>query len=249
MFFIIPLAVCLSLVVCCGAMSNRCILVAEDDAAIRSVLSDALTAAGYDVCTAPDGRAALETLLARPVDLALLDVNMPEINGFRLLKMMAKECPGIPAIILTAHGEERERVRGLELGADDYVVKPFSMAELLARVSAVLRRYPVRQVAAAETLRFPGGCLDGAARTTACDDGTPIALTEKEFELFRYFLLHPGRLIPQEELLLRVWEGATAGKTRTVAVTLARLKEKLPPQAAERFENVRGCGYRWKEEA
>lgn len=230
-------------------MSSRCILVAEDDESIRSVLADTLEGAGYAVRTAADGRKALELLLSCPIDLALLDVNMPEISGFKLLKMMAKECPGIPSIILTAHGEERDRVKGLELGADDYVVKPFSIAELLARIAAVLRRYPVRQVAAAERLPFPGGVLDGEQHSAACTDGTPIPLTEREFALFRYFLLHPGRLIPQEELLLRVWDAAAGGKTRTVAVTLTRLREKLPPEAAARFENVRGCGYRWKEEA
>lgn len=230
-------------------MSSRCILVAEDDAAIRAVLADALAGAGYAVRTAADGRAALENLLAYPVDLALLDVNMPGLTGFQLLKMMARECPGIPSIILTAHGEERERVRGLELGADDYVVKPFSIAELLARIAAVLRRYPVRQVAGAGSVRFPGGVLDGAGHRVTADDGSLIPLTEKEFDLFRYFLMHPGRLIPQEELLLRVWDGSAAAKTRTVAVTLTRLRDKLPQAAAARFENVRGQGYRWKEEA
>lgn len=230
-------------------MNGRCILVAEDDEAIRGVLADTLEGAGYAVRTAADGRQALELLLSYPIDLALLDVNMPEINGFRLLRMMAKECPGIPSIILTAHGEEKERVKGLELGADDYVVKPFSLAELLARIAAVLRRYPVRQVAAAELLPFPGGVLDGTQHSVRDASGRLISLTEKEFELFRYFLLHPGRLIPQEELLLRVWDASGGGKTRTVAVTLTRLREKLPAEAAAAFENVRGCGYRWKEEA
>ncbi|MBR5889292.1 MAG: response regulator, partial [Akkermansia sp.] len=112
-------------------MSNKCILVAEDDTAIRRVVADSLASAGYEVRTAPDGRAALELLLTTPVDLALLDVNMPEISGFQLLRMMQKECPGIPSIILTACGDEQDRVKGLQLGADDYVVKPFSIAELL----------------------------------------------------------------------------------------------------------------------
>ena len=128
-------------------MSNKCILVAEDDAAIRRVLADSLAGAGYEVRTAPNGRAAFELLLSTPVDLALLDVNMPEISGFKLLRMMQKECPGIPSIILTACGDEQDRVKGLQLGADDYVVKPFSIAELLARIAAVLRRSPGRQLA------------------------------------------------------------------------------------------------------
>ena len=229
-------------------MSNRCILVAEDDAAIRRVLADSLAGAGYEVRTAPDGRVALELLLSTPVDLALLDVNMPEISGFKLLKMMQKECPGIPSIILTACGDEQDRVKGLQLGADDYVVKPFSIAELLARVAAVLRRSPGRQLAVAQVLSFPGGSLDGETRRAQFADGTPIPLTEKEFELFRYFLTHPGRVIPQEELLLRVWGNQIRpGQTRTVAVTLTRLREKLGSDASACIETIRGRGYRWNE--
>ncbi|MDD6814325.1 MAG: response regulator transcription factor [Akkermansia muciniphila] len=227
-------------------MNNRCILVAEDDASIRCVLQDALRMVGYSVLTAADGRAALELLLTREIDLALLDVNMPEVNGFKLLRIMARECPGTPSIILTAHGEEGDRVRGLELGADDYVVKPFSMAELLARIAAVLRRSPDRPKAASESLVFPGGRLDAKTRRAVLDSGESNPLSEKEFELMRYFIAHEGRLIPQEELLIRVWGSmASARQTRTVSVTLARLRDKISPQAAAGFENVRGRGYKW----
>lgn len=233
-----------------GVMNDRCILVAEDDTPIRQALTDTLTGAGYDVLAAEDGRRALELLLTREVDLALLDVNMPQLTGFQLLRIMSKECPGIPSIILTAHGEEQERVKGLELGADDYVVKPFSIAELLARIAAVLRRSPGRQRAAGHTLHFPGGVLDPATRSVTSGSGAPIALSEKEFDLFRYFLAHPNRLLPQEELLLRVWGISTApGKTRTVPVTITRLKEKIGPAAAACIENIRGRGYKWNEHA
>ena len=227
-------------------MDERCILVAEDDAPIRTALADVLAAHGYAVLTAADGEAALELLLSREIDLALLDVNMPKINGFKLLKIMAKECPGIPSIILTAHGEEQDRVRGLENGADDYVVKPFSMAELLARIAAVLRRSPGRRVAAAAALAFPGGALNPETHHADMDDGSSIPLREKEYDLLHYLLSHPGRIIPQGELLLRVWGSNSAtAQTRTVAVTLARLKEKIGPAAASRIENVRGRGYKW----
>lgn len=229
-------------------MSNKCILVAEDDAAIRRGLADSLEGAGYEVRTAPNGRAALELLLTTSIDLALLDVNMPEISGFKLLRMMQKECPGIPSIILTACGDEQDRVKGLQLGADDYVVKPFSIAELLARVAAVLRRSPGRQLAVAQQLQFPGGQLDGENRCATFNDGTTIPLTEKEFELFRYFLTHPGRIIPQEELLLRVWGSSNkAAQTRTVAVTLTRLREKLGTTPSACIETIRGRGYRWNK--
>lgn len=227
-------------------MNERRILVAEDDAAIRTVLADALSEAGYDVLTATDGRQALEILLSNEIDLVLLDINMPEINGFKLLRIMGRECPGIPSIILTAHGEEEERIRGLELGADDYVVKPFSIAELRARIAAVLRRSPERSKAAIEVLTYPGGTLKTSERTAVGENGSVVKLSEKEFELFRYFLTHPGRIISQEELLLRIWGVSTrSAQTRTVAVTLTRLREKIGPQAAAHFENIRSRGYRW----
>lgn len=230
------------------SMDCRCILVAEDDASIRTALADMLEAHGYAVLKAADGAEALELLLTQEVDLALLDVNMPRINGFRLLQIMAKECPGIPSIILTAHGEETDRVRGLESGADDYVVKPFSTAELLARIAAVLRRSPGRRVAAGAALSFPGGRLNPETRCADMDDGSAISLREKEYELFHYLLAHPGRIIPQGELLLRVWGSSnSAGQTRTVAVTLARLREKIGPTAAQYIENVRGRGYKWNK--
>ncbi|MBE6435413.1 MAG: response regulator transcription factor [Akkermansiaceae bacterium] len=231
-------------------MNERCILVAEDDEPIRRALTDTLEGAGYSVLPAADGREALEILLTRDVDLALLDVNMPHISGFKLLKVMAGECPGVPSIILTAHGEEQDRVKGLTLGADDYVVKPFSIAELLARIAAVLRRSPVRTKKrnAEGDLSFPGGKLSTETRHVCLDDGTEITLSDKEFDLFRYFLAHAGRVISQEELLLRVWgNNAGAARTRIVPVTLTRLKEKIGPTAAASFSNVRGRGYIWKE--
>lgn len=239
----------------CGmmqTMSQRCILVAEDDEPIRRALTDTLKVAGYDVLAAADGKEALEILLTKDIDLALLDVNMPHISGFKLLKVMAGECPGVPSIILTAHGEEQDRVKGLTLGADDYVVKPFSIAELLARIAAVLRRSPARTKKRGEggVLAFPGGRLEPDTRRVVTDDGAEVTLSDKEFDLFRYFLTHAERVISQEELLLRVWgNNSGATQTRIVPVTLTRLKEKIGPTATKCFANVRGRGYIWKENA
>ncbi|MBE6419759.1 MAG: response regulator transcription factor [Akkermansiaceae bacterium] len=233
-------------------MRERCILVAEDDEPIRRALCDTLKGAGYSVLPAADGREALEILLTKDIDLALLDVNMPHISGFKLLKVMAGECPGVPSIILTAHGEEQDRVKGLTLGADDYVVKPFSIAELLARIAAVLRRSPARTKKRGEdgALSFPGGRLEPDTRKVVSTAGKEVALSDKEFDLFRYFLTHAGRVISQEELLLRIWGHNTgATQTRIVPVTLTRLKEKIGPTAAACFANVRGRGYIWKENA
>ena len=237
-------------VIRCRAMNERCILIAEDDEPIRRALTDTLEGAGYSVLPAADGKEALEIILTKDFDLALLDVNMPHISGFKLLKVMAGECPGVPSIILTAHGEEQDRVKGLTLGADDYVVKPFSIAELLARIAAVLRRTPARTKTRGNggVLSFPGGTLEPDTRRVLLEDGTEISLSDKEFDLFRYFLTHAGRVISQEELLLRVWGNTNgAAQTRIVPVTLTRLKEKIGATAAAAFSNVRGRGYIWKE--
>lgn len=227
-------------------MDERSILLAEDDASIRTALADVLQAQGYTVWKAEDGEQALELLLSREIDLALLDINMPKVNGLKLLKIMAKECPGVPSIILTAHGEEQDRVRGLESGADDYVVKPFSTAELLARIAAVLRRSPGRRTAPGASLIFPGGALNPETRCADMADGRSIPLRDKEYELLHYLLAHPGRVISQSELLVRVWGSSTgAVQTRTVAVTLARLRDKMGDPVAARIENIRGHGYKW----
>ncbi len=231
-------------------MPDRTILVAEDDDAIREIVCDALRAKDYHVIEAADGREAFEQLLRQPVDLALLDINMPEIDGFQLLQLIERECTGTPTIMVSARGEEPDRVKGLEGGADDYITKPFSIAELTARVNAVLRRYPHREVTLRATLCFPGGALAGEARQLQFDDGSTEKLSDKEFELLRYLLTHPDRIISQEELLVRIWGSQTrASQTRTVAVTLARLKEKIRPAAAALIENVRGRGYIWKKQS
>lgn len=231
---------------CRGRMEERCILVAEDDGAIRTLVADLLQAHGYAVLTAEDGERALELLMCREVDLALLDINMPKVSGLKVLRVMAHECPGVPSIILTAHGDEQDRVRGLESGADDYVVKPFSAAELLARIAAVLRRSPARRLAPECALGFPGGTLNPETRCADMEDGSSISLRDKEYELFHYLLAHPGRVISQGELLVRVWGSSTgAEQTRTVAVTLARLREKMGESVAARIENIRGRGYKW----
>lgn len=228
-------------------MPGRTILIAEDDDAIRTALVDALRNEGFDTREAANGHRALEILLTEEVDLVLLDINMPRINGFQVLATMEKECPGVPAIMLTSRGEEADRVKGLKLGADDYVVKPFSVAELLARVDAVLRRSPERPKRP-NACSFPGGILKPETRTLLFDEGGTAQLSEKECELLLYFLRHPGRVISQEELLLRIWGSRVrASETRIIAVTLTRLKDKLGggSQAAAAFENIRGRGYRW----
>ncbi len=227
-------------------MKGRTILIAEDDASIRRALVDALTMDEYDTIEVEDGYRALEVMLTKEVDLLLLDLNLPKVNGFQVLSTLSKECPGIPTVILSSRGEETDRIKGLKLGADDYIVKPFSIGELLARIQAVLRRSPERPKHPSET-RFPDGELDTQTRTLIFRDGRTAQLTEKECELFLYFLRHPDRVISQDELLVRIWgRTSRASETRIVAVTLTRLKEKLGAKSvsAQQFENIRGKGYR-----
>lgn len=231
-------------------MKGCTILIAEDEVSIRRALVDALQTDGYETLEAENGYQALELLLTHEVSLLLLDLNMPQVSGFQVLTAMKKECPGIPVIILTSRGEETDRIKGLRLGADDYVVKPFSVGELLARIQAVLRRSPERPKYPV-IMRFPEGKLIPETRTLQFDNGCSSQLTEKECELFLYFLRHPNRVISQEELLLRIWNSRVrASETRLIAVTLTRLKDKLGSDSpsAQNFENIRGRGYRWKSE-
>lgn len=231
-------------------MKGRTILIAEDDASIRRALVDALTLDEYNTIEVEDGYRALEVLLTGEIDLLLLDLNLPKVNGFHVLSTLAKECPGIPTVILSSRGEETDRINGLKLGADDYIVKPFSIGELLARIQAVLRRSPERPKHPSET-HFPEGELNPQTRSLNFRDGRTVQLTEKECDLFLYFLRHPDRIISQDELLVRLWESRSrASETRIVAVTLARLKEKLGSESVsvQHFENIRGKGYRWNSQ-
>ena len=226
------------------------IIVVEDDVDIAELVAFNLERQGWRCRLVHHGGEGWAQIQRQHPDLVILDVMLPGMDGMQIFRAMKENemTRGIPAIFLTARGALDDRLEGLSLGADDYVVKPFSIAELLARVAAVLRRSPGRQLAVAQVLQFPGGTLDGETRRAQFDDGSPLPLTEKEFELFRYFLTHPGRVIPQEELLLRVWGSRNkAAQTRTVAVTLTRLREKLGPIPAACIETIRGRGYRWNE--
>ena len=205
------------------------ILVAEDDDSIRHALTDVLTASGYEVLAAEEGLAAIRAVRERNFDLALLDVAMP----------------GTPVIMLTARGEEEDRVQGLKLGADDYIVKPFSIRELIARIEAVLRRSPERPRQIRE-ITIPGAVLDSANRMLTFEDGKTATLTAREFELLSYMATHPNRVITRDELLRRVWDmDPRLTDTRSVEMTVMRLRDKLGAKAAASLETLRSQGYRW----
>ena len=226
-------------------MSRLRILIVEDDAAIRRGIVDALAFAGYEPLEAATGQAALEMAVRRDYDLLLLDLVLPGPGGLEVLREVRRTRPTLPVIILTACGEEADRVAGLRQGADDYVVKPFSVKELLARVEAVLRRSPERPADLRE-VRFPGGIADLARAEVCFTDGARMELSERERELLRYLAMNAGRAISREELLSHVWRVNPRGiATRTIDMHVARLREKLR-DASDRpglILTVHGKGY------
>ena len=233
-------------------MPNQRILLIEDDAAIRRGVADALRFAGYHTLEAANFPDGLDTARTADTDLVLLDLVLPGAagqGGLDILKSVRTSRPTLPVIIMTARGEESERVQGLRLGADDYVVKPFGIKELLARVEAVLRRSPQRPVDVS-IIPFSGGVADLARREVRFTDGQRAELSEKEMELLRYLATNPDRAISREELLSSVWRIDPRGaETRTVDMHVARLREKLrdDPTDPQIILTLRGKGYSFKK--
>lgn len=224
------------------------ILVVEDDHAIRNGLTDALTVSGYEVLSARDGDEALGMIHAEEYDLALLDVVLPGANGLELLRRIREDRSTVPVLMLSAKGAEADRVKGLKLGADDYVVKPFSLLEVLARIEAVLRRSPERP-RAVNRVMLPEGYLDVAGRMLVFG-GKQVVLTTKEFELARHLAANAGRIITREEILMRVWKmDPRMVETRSIDTTIARLREKMGKSNAAIIRTLRGQGYVWEDDA
>lgn len=222
-------------------MEQPIILVVEDDAAVRQGIVDALTFAGYKVISEADGLSGRETALRARYQLLLLDLVMPGCSGFDVLEALKKERPGQPVIILSARGEEGDRVKGLKMGADDYVVKPFSVREMLARVDAVLRRSSERP-AAVLAHQMDQAKIDFARREVCFADGSREELSEREADLLRYLVSQSGRAVPRDELLRHVWDIDPKNiETRTVDMHIAHLRQKL--RSADAIVTVRGKGY------
>jgi len=228
-------------------MSKRRILVIEDDRAIRRGLVDALSFAGFETCESGDGRDGLKQALGAGVDLVLLDLVLPGMHGLDVLSAVRDAGSTVPIIVLTARGEEADRVEGLRRGADDYVVKPFSIRELLARVEAVLRRSAERPVEVTQ-VDVPGGNVDFLRREVRFHDGSCCELSERESQLLHYLATHPGRAVSREELMSRLWGLELRHlDTRTVDMHVARLRTKLrdDPEAPAVLFTVRGKGYKF----
>jgi DNA-binding response OmpR family regulator len=218
------------------------VLLVEDDATVREVVQRYLERDGLVVEPVGDGAVALERALADPPDLLVLDLMLPGLPGLEVCRRVRAAGP-VPIVVLTALGEEADRVLGLELGADDYVTKPFSPRELTLRVRSVLRRYREPRPAPAAPGPLTDGDLvvDPAARV-ATAGGRPLALTVREFDLLAFLMAHPRRAFSRVELLEQVW-GWTFGDHATVTVHVRRLREKLGPRP--RVATVWGVGYRY----
>jgi len=221
------------------------ILIVEDEPNMVAGLRDNFEYEGYQVLTAGDGAEGLRRALADSPDLVVLDVMMPKMSGLDVCKQLKAKRPSIPVIMLTARGQEVDKVVGLELGADDYVTKPFSIRELLARVKAVLRR--------AHTLPREQDCYSfGDVEVDLRGHqvrrrGKPVEFSGKEFDLLSYFVCHPGETLSRERLLNDVWGYDHFPTTRTVDAHIVRLRQKLEPQPDEPryFLTVHGVGYKF----
>ena len=221
------------------------ILIVEDERAIVEILKYNLRKEGYEVLEAQDGEAGLALARKEDPDLILLDLMLPKLDGFAVCKALRAEGQLMPILMLTAREEEEDKVSGLEAGADDYITKPFSMRELLARVRANIRRRSLDQTQAATQALEMGNLTIDPARYQVFKDGAALELTQKEFDLLQLLVSEPGRVFTREELMVRVWNYDYFGDMRTVDVTVRRLREKIEdePGNPTHILTRRGAGY------
>ena len=219
----------------------------EDDAGVRNMMVYTLQASGYQTQGFPDGASFFEALREQPPQLVLLDIMLPGEDGIAILKRLRAQpaTADIPVIMATAKGTEYDKVVGLDLGADDYLAKPFGMMEMVSRVRAVLRRTAPKQ--AADLLRVGKLTLNPVEHTVHVD-GQPVQLTLKEYELLHLFMENPGQVFTREQLLGSIWSSDYMGETRTVDVHIGTLRAKLGP-CGDAIQTVRGVGYRMEGKA
>ncbi|HEX3257854.1 MAG TPA: response regulator transcription factor [Pseudonocardia sp.] len=215
------------------------VLLAEDDAAIAEPLSRALQREGYEVSVAADGLIALEHVRAGGVDLLVLDLGLPGMDGLEVCRRIRLEVPDLPVLMLTARTDEVDFVVGLDAGADDYVGKPFRLAELLARVRALLRRLTP------ETVEVGGVRMELSGRRVLVD-GAEIGLANKEFELLRVLLLRAGQVVTREEILREVWNDPDLKTSKTLDMHMSWLRRKIGGE--RRIATVRGVGFRFNHD-
>lgn len=219
-------------------------LVVDDDDHVRELVRLTLEKQGFRVAQAADGADALRQAEQLSPDLVILDLMLPKVNGWEVCRRL-RETGRTPILMLTARGEEEDEIRGLNLGADDYVVKPFSPRQLVARARALLRRVGTE---AGATLRYPGLVVDTTSRRVTVD-GEDVQLAPREFELLAFMSRHPGQVFSRDRLLERVWGWDYAGDGRTVDEHVKRLRQKTAGREGHRFiETVWGVGYRFNPE-
>lgn len=228
-------------------MAARRILVVEDEKAVRDMIAFSLRRAGFDVHEAEDCRSARARMVDARPDLMLVDWMLPDMSGLELTRSLkrSKDTEEIPVIMLTARAAEADKVTGLDGGADDYLTKPFSPRELVARVNALLRRTAGAGVG--EAIRLGKLLLDRAGHRVS-SDGVPVVLGPTEYRLLEFFMLHPDRVYSREQLLDRVWGGNVYVEERTIDVHIRRLRKVLEAHECDQYiQTVRGSGYRCSE--
>ena len=218
----------------------------EDDESILDIELYALNNAGFETKGFEDGTSFWDTLKREKPQLVLLDIMLPGMDGIEILSRMKEsiEYKRIPVILATAKGQEYDRIKGLDLGADDYIVKPFSMMEMVSRVKAVLRRSQPEQVS---KLLKTGGLIVNLDEHTVQVDGTKVSLTYKEFELLALFLIHPGMVYTREQLFAQVWQQEYMGDSRTLDSHIRTLRQKIG-EYGKMIVTIRNVGYRWEAE-
>jgi len=219
---------------------TRSILIVEDDPSLVLGLQMNLSREGYEVRIAMNGPAALQSLDERLPDLVLLDLMLPGINGLEILRQLRERGSSVPVVVLTAMGTERDKIQGLDLGANDYVTKPFSIGELLARIRAALRTHGE---AKSQVLRAGAIELDPQAREVSVDN-QGIELSRKEFDLLRFLMERPERVLSRDQILTGVWGFDYSGTTRTVDNVVCSLRQKIG-SSERHLRTVRGIGYRF----
>ena len=231
---------------CYMTSNSKSILVVEDEQTIREVVRRYLERDGFDVREAADGRAALDAVEDEPPDLIVLDLMLPGVDGLTLTRQL-RQWSNIPIVVLTAKGETSDRIHGLELGADDYVTKPFSPQELVARIRAVLRRAGDAPPPPAQALEFDDLRIDPVTRAVAAN-GAEVTLTAKEFDLLWFFACHPKQVFTRAQLLDNVWGYEFYGDASTVTVNIRRLREKIErdPSQPHCLLTVWGVGYKFE---
>ena len=226
-------------------MPAEAVLIVEDDATMLRALKDNFEFEGYSVTTAADGQEGLESALDAPPDLIVLDIMLPKINGYEICRLLRGEGLEMPIIMLTAKGQESDVLLGLNLGADDYVTKPFSIKELLARANAFLRR---RRQGKRQTYRF-GDCELNVSSRTLVRNGGEVALTPKEFGLLEFLVRHAGRALTRDEILRSVWGRGIFVTSRSVDRCIITLRKKIEPDPARptHIKTTREIGYRFED--